>query len=99
MNATERTDGILSRAARELAQNPQVIAAALARHQAQQGLDDAALAAWLGVSVARLHGLALCRRRARHDPLSPAEVAAIARYIGWDPPRLHTILAAYRPPD
>ena len=93
MNSTEN---ILARAARQLVDDPHVIAAALATHQAREEVEEAAVADWLGISVERLHGLALCTRPDPHDPFYVAEVDAIARYIGCDANRLHAILAGAR---
>ena len=89
MNATET---ILARGARHLAHDPRVIAAALTAHKARTGLDDTALAAWLGISTERLHGLALCLRPDPCDPFYAAELDALARYIGCDANRLHAVL-------
>jgi hypothetical protein len=50
------------------------------------------LAGWLGLSLARLHALALCTRP---DPLGsgyPQTVAATARYVGCHSSRLLQIL-------
>ena len=95
MNDT-REDTILSRGARHFAftRDPRVVAAALADYRARTGLDEAGLAAWLGLSIERLHGLALC---AAPDPTSPhfaAAVAALAGYIGCDAARLQALLTA-----
>ena len=94
MNSTEN---ILTRAARHLADDPHVIASALTAHQARSGMEEADLAGWLGISVERLHGLALCARPDPRGVLYAAEVDGIARYIGCDANRLHAILATSRP--
>ena len=89
-----REDTILGRGARHFASDPRVVAAALTSYRARTGLDEAGLAAWLGLSIERLHGLALCTAP---DPTSPhlaAAVAALAAFIGCDAARLHTLLAA-----
>ena len=75
MNSTEN---ILARAARHLVDDPHLIAAALATHQAREEVDEAAVADWLGISVERLHGLALCTRPDPHDLIYAAQVDAIA---------------------
>ena len=85
------THTILARAVRHLAIDPQVVAAALTAYRARMGIGEAALAAWLGTSVERLHGLALCARPDPADPRYTAEVEAIARYIGGDTNRLHLV--------
>ena len=89
MNGTEN---ILARSARALMADPRIVAPALADHQARTGLKEEALAAWLGLTPERLHGLALCTRP---DPASPnhaGDVDALARYIGCDTERLRQLL-------
>ena len=93
MNSTEN---ILARAARQLVDDPHVIAAALATHQAREEVEEAAVADWLGISVERLNGLAFCTPPDPHDPFYLAEVDAVARYMGFAGKRLDPILAAAR---
>jgi hypothetical protein len=72
--------------------DPSRMAAALAAHRAQTGLDGVALAAWLGMDVDRLHLLALCPRPAHASPPRAADVAALAAFVGCDRDRLTELL-------
>jgi hypothetical protein len=74
--------------------DPSRMAAALAAYRAQTGMDEAALAAWLGMDRDHLHGLALCPRPAHASPPRAADVAALAAFIGCDRDRLGELLTA-----
>ncbi len=89
-----REDTILDRGARHFASDPRVVAAALTSYRARTGLDEAGLAAWLGLSSERLHGLALCTAPDLTSPHAIEEIASLAAYIGCDAARLHTLLMA-----
>ena len=97
MNDTLR-ETILARGARHFAADRRVVAAALTAYGAHTGLDEAALAAWLGLSVERLHGLALCTAPNLTSPHAADEVAVLARYVGCDADRLRNLLDAATPP-
>jgi hypothetical protein len=72
-----------------------VVASCLTDYCAAHRMDEATLAAWLGLpSVEALHGLALC---ARPNPTSPSfegELTALAAYTGCDAARLRRLLIA-----
>jgi hypothetical protein len=85
---------ILRRAAVAFEGDPGRMAAALAAYRTQTGMDEAALAAWLGVDLDRLHGLALCARPARASSPRPEEIVPLAAFVGCDPDRLAALLRA-----
>ena len=75
-------EGWRERLAQRAEVQPFFMADALASFRALEGLDDAALAAWLGCPLEALPHIALCRRP---DPASPrfrAEVEQIAAHTG-----------------
>ena len=85
-------DSIIIRAARALADDPQVIASALTAYARRAGLAEPALPAWLGITPERLPHLALCRRPDPASPTFAADVTALAAYVGCAPERLRTLL-------
>jgi hypothetical protein len=88
---------MLAEAAQRLRAEPRVIAGALAAYQAQQAWSEATLAAWLDLSVPRLHALALCRRPDLNAIDATRAVAEIVAAIGCDPVRLRIVLDATSP--
>ena len=93
--ATEGTmHAIVRRAAAALEGEPSVLASALAAYRHRHGLDEAALAAWLGLAPERLPALALCHRPDPAAPHCPEMVAGIAQYVGCDVARLTALLRA-----
>ena len=85
---------LLRRAAVAYEADPSRMAAALAAFRTQTGVDDVALAAWLGMDVDRLHGLALCPRPAHASPPRASDVAALAAFVGCNRDRLSELLTA-----
>ena len=83
---------LLEQAARWAETEPCLVAAALAAYRRRHNLDDERLAAYLGCSVAVLHGLALCHRPSRAAPGAAAEVRRLAAYVRCNPDRLATVL-------
>jgi hypothetical protein len=87
-------DGVEARLAARLetrlAADPAFLAWALARFRAAEGLDQAALAAWLGVAPDRLPRLALCLRP-RAEAFG-ADCDDLAARFGADPARLADLL-------
>jgi hypothetical protein len=78
--------------ARRAEHDPFFMASALTAFRRLEGLDDAALAAFLRCPVEMLPHLALCRRP---DPASPrfqSDVTQIATYVRADPDRLVRLL-------
>jgi hypothetical protein len=84
----------LRRAVVAFAADPSRMAAALVAYRAQTGMDEVALAAWLGMDVDRLHTLALCPRPAHASPPRAADVAALAAFVGCERDRLTELLTA-----
>jgi len=82
-------DALLGRASRRAGERyPHVfVAGALAAYGRAHGLDEAAVAALLGVPPDRLWRLGLCRL-----PRNPAELARVAAHAGADPLALATVL-------
>jgi hypothetical protein len=91
---------LFARATEAFQSDPDLVASHLAAARHASGLDEPALAAWLGLpSVEALHGLALCRRP---DPSSPAfvgDLQALARYTSCDAARLRQLLDQRSSPD
>ena len=87
-------NGLLRRAAHRAERHWFLMGHALAEYRRQQRMDDAALADWLGCTVQRLYGLALCRRPLPGAAHSQADVEALAGYIRCDPGRLSALLQA-----
>lgn len=83
---------LAARAARRSHTNPWVIAWALARYRRRHGLDEAALAAWLGLPEVQLVQLALCGRPELRSPRFAAQVARIASATGCNAERLAALL-------
>ena len=83
---------LLARAAERAESEPSLMAPVLAAYRRRHRLDAPALAAFLGCTVARLYGLALCRRPVLDRPDLEAAVASLAAYIGCDAGRLLTML-------
>src|SRR3712207_2038561 len=77
-----RRSEVVRRAALALEGNPYVLASTLAMYRRQHGLDETALAAWLGLSPEQLLALALCRRPDPADPRFPARLASLAEHVG-----------------
>jgi len=101
MSATDQDafgdeDSLIRRGARALARDPGVIASALTGYQAQTGRGEADLAAWLGLSLLRLHALALCTKPEPTDTAYEQTIHATAAYIGCDEARLRLVLEAER---
>jgi hypothetical protein len=78
--------------AARVANNPYLLAFALALHQRRHDLGDLALAAELHRDPSALAGLRLCRRPAPGAGLSEEDVGAIARRFGCDARALRRIL-------
>lgn len=91
MSETVR-DQLLVRAAERAAANPFFMASALTVYQVEHGLDDAALAAWLGCGVEQLPRLRLCRHPDADPGRFRAGVEQIAAYAGVSPFRLAALL-------
>lgn len=85
---------LLRRTAVAYEADPSRMAAALAAFRTQTGMDGFALAAWLGMGVDRLHGIALRPRPAHASPPRAADVAALAAFVGCDRGRLGELLTA-----
>jgi hypothetical protein len=83
---------LVTRAARELANDPRLIASALTAYQVQTGWSEQELAGWLGLSVGGLHQLALCTRPDAPAPEHRHILRGIARYIGCDADHLQRVL-------
>ena len=83
---------LIVRAARTLADDPQVMASALSAYGRRARLDELTIATWLGVVPEHLSHLALCRRPDPASPTFAAEVSALAAYVGCVPERLRTLL-------
>jgi hypothetical protein len=75
------------RAYDEAAQRPFYLAHALVAYQRKHGLDDAALADFLGCFISSLPRLGLCRK-----PESREEVERVAWYAGCAPNQLAQVL-------
>src|SRR5579884_606427 len=78
--------------ARRAEGHPGFIGYALAAYRRHYGLDDAALAAWLGISPRQLAYLALYRRPDPLDPAFEAVVERIAAATGCRAERLAALL-------
>ena len=85
---------IVRRAAAALEGEPSVLASALAAYRHRHGLDETALAAWLGLAPERLPALALCHRPDPTAPQFAVVVAGIAQYVGCDTARLTALLTS-----
>lgn len=88
---------LIDRAARALAADPRVIASALSAYQRQTGTSEPDLAAWLRLTPAGLHALALCARPDPSDLGYAHLVVATAQYAGCDAARLRLLLDAVMP--
>lgn len=87
-------EGLLSRAVRWAGSAPQCVGWSLAAYQREHGLDDAAVAAWLGCPLWQLPRLALCSRPVVGSQTFCAEVERLAQYVSCDPNRLASLIAA-----
>ncbi len=79
---------LLRRAAERARRRPFYLAAVLLDWAESEGMDDTALAARLGCSVADLPGVLLCRRPEGTGPTFRKDVERIADRFGLDPLRL-----------
>jgi hypothetical protein len=87
-------EALLAKAAGRATERRFFLASALAAYQELHGMDDNALAAYLGCPPDRLSRLALCRRP---DPGSTGfrnDTQRVAAYAGANPLRLGTLLRA-----
>jgi len=89
-------DSVISRAARALAREPQVIASALDTYRARTGMSEAELAAWLELNLPRLHALALCTKPRPSECDYSAAVMATGRHNGCNPYWLQQVLCVDR---
>lgn len=87
---------LLARAADSALHLDFLMAHPLAAFRRRTGRSRAELAAWLGCSVRRLDGLALCARPDADQESGAAQVIALARYVGCSVERLSTVLGAAR---
>jgi hypothetical protein len=95
VNEAERhaeQDRLLAWAARRARGREAFVASALASYQELHQLDDAALAAWLGLPEPALADLALCLRPAADAPSFRADVERIAAHVGASRQRLAKLL-------
>lgn len=95
MDEAERNaerDRLLAWAARRAREREAFMASALASYQGLHRLDDAGLAAWLGLPESALADLALCLRPAASSPSFRADVERIAVHVGASGQRLAKLL-------
>jgi hypothetical protein len=83
----------LDRLARRVADDSFFLSSVLTAYQDRHGLDDAALAAQLGITPTGLTKLRLCRRPGA-EPSRSAEddIGDIARHFGIDPAKLRQVV-------
>jgi hypothetical protein len=81
---------MLARFTRRLAQEPDFISTLLQAYIEQEGLDDQALAAQLGIDLSAYHRLAMCRQP-RRDHFA-RDIQQIATFVGADMTELLRVL-------